>query len=200
MPSVPAAVEQAILKALAKKPGARFQDVEAFRAALQAVLQTAPAVLAERPAKTGKALERLRQFIASMAPEKASPGVPKATRLADDAERISVSEAGAVKATRLAGTKETAAAATSEAPVRPPAPLARRLKVADPNPQGIVFAGAGRLVRSIAQMLHNEGFTVELIDTNREHIASARMDGLRTRHANVLSERLYEDIELGGMR
>ncbi len=51
------------------------------------------------------------------------------------------------------------------------APLARRLGLADPNPQGILFAGAEAWVRDIAKVLHDGGFAVILVDTNFANIA-----------------------------
>ncbi len=79
------------------------------------------------------------------------------------------------------------------------APLARRLGLADANPQGLLLAGAADWVRHLAQAVHDEGFDVMLIDTNYANIADARMNGLRTHCASVLSEYVREEIELGGM-
>jgi len=79
------------------------------------------------------------------------------------------------------------------------APLARRLKLARPNPQGILFAGAHPLARSIARILRDEGFPSALIDTNWGNVASARKNGCLAYYANVLSENALHDIPLDGI-
>lgn len=79
------------------------------------------------------------------------------------------------------------------------APLARRLHIADSNPQGILFAGADGIVRAIAKLLQSEGFQVLLVDTNYDRISQSRMAGLPVCHASVLSEYVREEIELGGI-
>lgn len=79
------------------------------------------------------------------------------------------------------------------------APLAHWLKIAESNPQGIVFAGAAPLVRAIAAALQADGFPVLLVDTNRPNMAAARMAGLPTCWASVLSEYVREEADLGGI-
>jgi NhaP-type Na+/H+ or K+/H+ antiporter len=79
------------------------------------------------------------------------------------------------------------------------APLARWLKVADPNPQGILFAGAAPFVQAIAVAVKQQGHHVLLVDTNYGNIAAARMKGLPTCWANVLSEYVREELDLGGI-
>ncbi len=78
-------------------------------------------------------------------------------------------------------------------------PLARRLKIAEANPQGILFAGAEALVREIAAVLDREGYAVLLVDTNQRNIAAARMAGLDTCWANICSEYAREELDLGGI-
>ena len=79
------------------------------------------------------------------------------------------------------------------------APLARWLGLADANPQGILFAGADDWVRHVAKTVQDEGIDVMLVDTNYSNISAARMAGLPTHCASVLSESVQEEIELGGM-
>ncbi len=79
------------------------------------------------------------------------------------------------------------------------APLARHLKLAQPNPQGVLFAGAHPLARSIAKILKDEGFPSALIDTNWVNVASARNSGCQAYYANVLSENALHDIPLDGI-
>ncbi|MCA9075045.1 MAG: sodium:proton antiporter [Planctomycetaceae bacterium] len=78
-------------------------------------------------------------------------------------------------------------------------PLARRLGLAVENPQGLLIAGAHAGVRAIAHALKEAGFQVMLVDVNRWNIRAARMEGLPTCEGNVLSERLLERINLGGI-
>ncbi|QDT63127.1 cation:proton antiporter [Calycomorphotria hydatis] len=77
--------------------------------------------------------------------------------------------------------------------------LARRLKLADQSPQGLFFAGACPIVRAIAKAVQNEDISVLLVDSNRDNVRQARMDGIRTRHGNILSETLQEDLDLFGI-
>ena len=78
-------------------------------------------------------------------------------------------------------------------------PLARWLKVSQPNRGGILFAGAEEIVRTIAKSLHDENLPVLLVDTNQCNIARARMEGLPTCYASVLSEYVQEEMELNGI-
>jgi len=79
------------------------------------------------------------------------------------------------------------------------ATLARWLGLADVKAQGILFAGADAWVRKLAELLQDDGFQVLLVDTNRQNIAKARLAGLPTECANILSEHAREEIELGGI-
>ncbi|NQU23154.1 MAG: sodium:proton antiporter, partial [Candidatus Nealsonbacteria bacterium] len=79
------------------------------------------------------------------------------------------------------------------------APLARWLRIADPNPQGILFAGAAPFVQAIASAVQKAGYDVLLVDTGPRNIATARMAGLPTCWASVLSEYAREQIDLGGI-
>lgn len=77
--------------------------------------------------------------------------------------------------------------------------LARRLKISNPNPQGILFVGAYELVRDIARSLHEEGVSVLLVDNNHENVAAARMVGLPVHYGSVLSEHAVDELDLAGI-
>ncbi len=77
--------------------------------------------------------------------------------------------------------------------------VARRLGVADPNPQGVLLVGAQSWARSIAATLQQRGYAVCLVDSNRENIAAARMAGLPTYADSILAEYAIEEIYLGGI-
>lgn len=79
------------------------------------------------------------------------------------------------------------------------APVARRLKVASPNPQGLILVGADSWIRSLALLLHETGVSVLLVDSNRAHVAAARHAGLSTYHGNILSEHVLEELPLDGI-
>jgi len=78
-------------------------------------------------------------------------------------------------------------------------PLAYRLGLAQRNPQGFLILGARPWAREMAKALQGNHVLVELIDTNREHVTAARLAGLRAHYANVLSEFVLEELDLGGM-
>lgn len=77
-------------------------------------------------------------------------------------------------------------------------PLARRLGLSVANPQGVLIASAHPGARAIASALQTQGFPVCLVDTNAANTRVARMEGLPTLFANILSEDIH-DLELGGL-
>lgn len=79
------------------------------------------------------------------------------------------------------------------------APLGRWLQVAQPNPQGVLIVGAHPWARAIGTILQAEGYQTLLVDTNRENINAARLEGIPTFYANILSEQVLDDLELGGL-
>ena len=77
------------------------------------------------------------------------------------------------------------------------APLvARGLRVATPNPQGMLLIGAARWVRDCAALLQEQGIKVVLADSNWANVTAARRQGLRTCYTNVLTEGALEEIEI----
>lgn len=79
------------------------------------------------------------------------------------------------------------------------APVGRWLKVAQPNPQGVLIVGAHPWARAIAAMLKAEGFQVLLVDTNRANISAARLAGLPAHCASILSDYIIDELNLGGL-
>jgi NhaP-type Na+/H+ or K+/H+ antiporter len=77
-------------------------------------------------------------------------------------------------------------------------PLARRLKIAEPNPQGFIIVGGHSLGRQLGDVLIKEGYSVQLVDSNWANVSAARMAGIPTLYANVLSEYALDELELGG--
>lgn len=79
------------------------------------------------------------------------------------------------------------------------APLARRLGLADANPQGLLIAGASPWVVELAATLKSEGFAVLMVDTNDAHCSQARMAGLPTQCLSILSESVQTELDLSGI-
>ncbi|MEQ9407830.1 MAG: sodium:proton antiporter [Fuerstiella sp.] len=77
--------------------------------------------------------------------------------------------------------------------------LARRLQLSVADPQGFVIAGAHGLGRRIAQALQKSGVVVCLVDRSAQNLKQARMDGLPTFYADILSEAVHNDLNLGGI-
>lgn len=78
-------------------------------------------------------------------------------------------------------------------------PVGRWLKIAQPDPQGVLIAGAHIWAREIAQALKAEGFSALLIDTNPANIAAARRADLPGLQANIASDYLTNEIDLVGI-
>ncbi len=79
------------------------------------------------------------------------------------------------------------------------APLARRLGLSNPNPQGILFASADPGARAIAGAVKAAGFPVLLVDNNRANATAARLAGLPTAFTSVLSEDALDGVLQSGL-
>jgi NhaP-type Na+/H+ or K+/H+ antiporter len=79
------------------------------------------------------------------------------------------------------------------------APLARKLKVAQLSPQGLIIVGAHYWSRTMAKVLVEKGIRVILIDTNYSNIADARQDGIPAHNGSILSEHIADEIDLNGI-
>lgn len=79
------------------------------------------------------------------------------------------------------------------------APIARRLRLADPNPQGVLIVGAQSWARTIGEVLKAEGYQVLLADTNHQNVTEARRMGLPAYHGNILYEHLPDEVDLAGI-
>lgn len=79
------------------------------------------------------------------------------------------------------------------------APLARKLKLAVKNPQGILFAGIRPWSIQAAKAIMDAGVRVLMVDNNHGSTRSARMAGVPTVHASILSDFAVEDVDLSGI-
>ena len=77
--------------------------------------------------------------------------------------------------------------------------VGRWLGVAQPNPQGVLIAGAHDWAQAMANILKTEGYKVLLVDTNRRNLNQARLAGLPTFYASILSEYILDELELGNI-
>ncbi len=78
-------------------------------------------------------------------------------------------------------------------------PLARRLGLAQVDPQGMLMVGAHRGARMLAKVLQEAGFKIVLIDTNPRNCSLAESEDLHVHCGNVLYEEFIEEIDLGGV-
>ncbi|MHC4548197.1 MAG: cation:proton antiporter [Planctomycetota bacterium] len=78
-------------------------------------------------------------------------------------------------------------------------PLAYRLKLATPSPQGVLIVGAHRFARALGEVLQAHGLRVRLVDTNAFYISRARMLGLPVYHGSAFSEQADEALDLAGL-
>src|SRR5699024_4506214 len=77
--------------------------------------------------------------------------------------------------------------------------LAERLGLASANPQGVVFVGVNRWVVDAAKLLQESGIPVLVVARNYVTLSGARMAGLPTVTANILSEYAVKDMDLSGI-
>jgi hypothetical protein len=78
-------------------------------------------------------------------------------------------------------------------------PLSRRLGLSEGAPQGVLFLGAHSWAREIAKAVQGAGFPVLLVDSNRDNVNLAQMEGLPSYYGNVLSDMAQEEISLEGL-
>ena len=78
-------------------------------------------------------------------------------------------------------------------------PLARALKVADPDPRGVLLVGASPVALAIAEALKKLELEVLVADEDWWGIRRARMAGLRTWFGNPVSEYADRSLDLVGL-
>ncbi len=79
------------------------------------------------------------------------------------------------------------------------APLARRLQLATANPQGVWIIGGSPFAQAIAKSLTELDLPVVMMDTNRQSVAKARLDGIQAFYGSALAADSEEHIPLGGI-
>jgi hypothetical protein len=78
-------------------------------------------------------------------------------------------------------------------------PLASWLRVAEPEPRGVLVFGADAVARAVAKALHDGGIRVVLADDDWDGIRRARMEGLSTFFGNPASSHADRHLELSGI-
>jgi hypothetical protein len=78
-------------------------------------------------------------------------------------------------------------------------PLARLLKLSDPDPQGVLIVGAHSWSRKLARVLKSMDFRVLLVDSNPDNVDQALAEGIDTANANILSEDVVDQLNLQGI-
>ncbi len=74
--------------------------------------------------------------------------------------------------------------------------FSRRLGLSRRGWEGFLIAGAGPFERLLAEALAAQGRSVLLVDTNRENINAARMQGLPVLQGSVLSHFVMDELQL----
>jgi NhaP-type Na+/H+ or K+/H+ antiporter len=78
-------------------------------------------------------------------------------------------------------------------------PVARFLKVAQEEPQGVLIAGAHNWARAIAIALMEKNIRVVMVDTNNGNVTQAKTDGIYAVQGSILSEHLINEMNLNGV-
>lgn len=78
-------------------------------------------------------------------------------------------------------------------------PLAYWLKLAFPNPQGILIVGGHYWARELARILLDNGIQVLVVDTNGRHIEMCEAIDVPAVQANILAENIFEELNLQGI-
>ena len=78
-------------------------------------------------------------------------------------------------------------------------PLAKLLKVAEPEALGMLIVGANSVAQAIAKVLQKEGVNFILADSYWLYIKQARMEGFNTYYGNPVSKHADQNLHLVGI-
>ena len=78
-------------------------------------------------------------------------------------------------------------------------PLAARLGISNPEPNGVLFFGANDIAIALATALREESVRVMLSDTSWRNVRQARQAGLEAYHGNPTSGHAAENLDLQGI-
>jgi CPA1 family monovalent cation:H+ antiporter len=78
-------------------------------------------------------------------------------------------------------------------------PIARALKVAEPEPKGFLIIGANQVARKLAKALQEKGFRTLLTDQNWSAVSDAKLLGLQAYWGSPVSEHAERHLNLIGI-
>lgn len=78
-------------------------------------------------------------------------------------------------------------------------PLARRLGLAQDNPQGVLIIGASPFSTELAKAVRDAGFKVTIVDSNWRGTEDARMAGIEVFYGSIITHCAVEEINLTGI-
>lgn len=78
-------------------------------------------------------------------------------------------------------------------------PLARRLGLAEQDPQGLLIVGAHPISRNFATELKKHHVRTLLLDNNYGNIVDSHLEGLEAFYGNALSEETLRELDLSGI-
>ncbi len=78
-------------------------------------------------------------------------------------------------------------------------PLADKLGISNPEPNGVLFCGANNIALNLAEALRQHGIKVLLSDTSWSNIRVARQQGFEAYHGNPTSGHAAENLDLQGI-
>ena len=78
-------------------------------------------------------------------------------------------------------------------------PVSKWLGIAEPNPQGCLIIGGHPFARAIGKILLKKGVRCLIVDTNRQNLSLAKMEGLPVYYGSIVSDYVMEEIDLAGI-
>jgi NhaP-type Na+/H+ or K+/H+ antiporter len=175
----------------------RPEDITRINAdglAFVAVLVLLARPLAVLICASGSKLERReRLFLACMAPR----GIVAASVSAVFA--LEMTAAGYEQAERLVPVTFLVIVVTVALYGLSAAPLARRLGLAQPDPQGTLLVGAHPWARALAESLRDHGCAILLVDSDWANVSAARLAGLPVHYGSILAEHTLTETDLSAL-
>ncbi|NJN45363.1 MAG: sodium:proton antiporter [Candidatus Competibacteraceae bacterium] len=78
-------------------------------------------------------------------------------------------------------------------------PMACWLRIAEPEPRGLLIVGGNRVAQAIATALAEQGLHVLLADNDWQHMRAARMKNLATYFGHIVSQHADQHLDLIGI-
>lgn len=77
--------------------------------------------------------------------------------------------------------------------------VARKLGLADDDPQGVLFIGANRFSIEFGKLLKEKGLKVNYVDTNWDNVRNAKKVDLPAVHGDIMDSHVSEELDLDGI-